>query len=51
MSRHEMRFAGRWKAPLPPGTLYAKPADIEHYPGWWPAFRLPGAFQPGVPGR
>ncbi len=39
MSRHEMRFAGRWRAPLPAGTMYAKLADIEHYPGWWPAFR------------
>ncbi|MEU1820207.1 SRPBCC family protein [Streptomyces roseifaciens] len=39
MSRHEMRFAGLWRAPLPPATLYAKLADIEHYPGWWPAFR------------
>ncbi|MFC5144946.1 polyketide cyclase [Streptomyces aureoversilis] len=39
MSRHEMRFAGLWRAPLPPGTMYAKLADIEHYPGWWPAFR------------
>ncbi|WP_369779991.1 SRPBCC family protein [Streptomyces sp. R33] len=39
MSRHEMRFAGRWRASLPPATMYAKLADIEHYPSWWPAVR------------
>ncbi|MFH8789200.1 SRPBCC family protein [Streptomyces roseoverticillatus] len=39
MKRHEIRFAGRWRVPLPPDAVYARLADLEHYPGWWPAFR------------
>ncbi|WP_282794980.1 polyketide cyclase [Streptomyces sp. CC224B] len=39
MHRHDIRLTGFWRAPLPPDALYAKLADVEAYPLWWPAFR------------
>ncbi|GGR95662.1 hypothetical protein GCM10010252_38080 [Streptomyces aureoverticillatus] len=39
MTRHDLHFTGRWRAPLAPESLYAKLADIGSYPTWWPTFR------------
>ncbi|MFD9902741.1 SRPBCC family protein [Streptomyces sp. NPDC059063] len=39
MNRHDIRFASTWRSPLPPDATYAKLADIEAYPLWWPAIR------------
>lgn len=39
MNRYDISFTSTWRAPLAPGAVYAKLADVRAYPSWWSAFR------------